>query len=112
MALNRKRPYQFSTEVQPVGDLSESPGYPSFTATEATLVGILLGNMVPEKRAEIMRTAWEVGDCRVVLGVHYPSDIEAGRITGFLLAQAMMSSEDFEKEFDPAKSELLANMAP
>ena len=70
------------------------------------MIGIILSNMVPEKRRQIMNRAREYGWNRVIAGVHYPSDIEASRIAGSVIVQAMMASNDFNTEFEIAKAEL------
>ena len=69
-------------------------------------MGIVLSNMVPEKRAEIMARAAEYANNRVVGGVHYRSDIEAGRITGTVIAARLQTRDDFNQAFEAAKSEL------
>ena len=71
-------------------------------------MGIELANMLPEKRAEIMARAWEFGHNRVVGGIHYPSDIEMGRISGTVIAQTISTHADFKAEFEAAKAELRA----
>jgi acid phosphatase (class A) len=88
--------------------LSKSGSYPSGHATVGTLMGIELANMLPEKRAAIMARAWEFGQNRVVAGIHYPSDIEMGRISGTVIAQTISTHPDFRQEFDAAKAELRA----
>jgi acid phosphatase (class A) len=104
----RPRPHLYSDLVRPVVPLSKSGSYPSGHATVGTLMGIELANMLPEKRAEIMARAWEFGQNRVVGGIHYPSDIEMGRISGTVIAQTISSHPDFKQEFEAAKSELRA----
>jgi acid phosphatase (class A) len=71
-------------------------------------MGIELANMLPEKRAQIMARAWEFGHNRVVGGIHYPSDIEMGRISGMVIAQTISTHPDFKAEFEAAKAELRA----
>ncbi|MDY7544791.1 phosphatase PAP2 family protein [Glaciimonas sp. Gout2] len=102
----RPRPYQYSDLVKPVVKLTASGSYPSGHATGGTLMGIVLANMVPEKRAEIMARAREYANNRIVGGVHYPSDIEAGRIVGTLIAANLMMRDDFKTGFASAKIEL------
>ncbi|AMP08028.1 PAP2 superfamily protein [Collimonas arenae] len=102
----RPRPYLYSEMVKPVVKLSHSGSYPSGHATAGTLMGIVLSNMVPEKRAEIMARAAEYANNRVVGGVHYRSDIEAGRITGTVIAARLQTRDDFNQAFEAAKSEL------
>jgi acid phosphatase (class A) len=104
----RPRPHLYSDLVRPVVPLSKSGSYPSGHATVGTLMGIELANMLPEKRAQIMARAWEFGHNRVVGGIHYPSDIEMGRISGTVIAQTISTHPDFKADFDAAKAELRA----
>ena len=102
----RPRPHLYSDLVKPVVPLSKSGSYPSGHTTVGTLMGIVLSNMIPEKRAQIMGRAWEYGENRVVGGIHYPSDIEMGRISGAVIAQTISTHPDFKTEFEAAKTEL------
>ena len=105
----RMRPYAWSDLVKPVVQRpSVSGAWPSGHATVGTLMGIILSNMVPEKKAQIMARAWEYADNRVVSGVHYRSDIEMGRIAGSVIAAVIMTHDDFNAEFASAKVELRA----
>jgi acid phosphatase (class A) len=104
----RPRPHLYSDLVKPVVPLSKSGSYPSGHATVGTLMGIELANMLPEKRAQIMARAWEFGHNRVVGGIHYPSDIEMGRISGTVIAQTISTHPDFKEDFETAKAELRA----
>jgi acid phosphatase (class A) len=69
-------------------------------------MGIVLANMVPEKKAPIMARAWEYGHNRLVGGIHYASDIEAGRIAGTVIAQTITTHDDYKTEYEAAKAEL------
>ncbi|HYM60561.1 MAG TPA: phosphatase PAP2 family protein, partial [Thermoanaerobaculia bacterium] len=102
----RPRPYRLNDQLHPVAKLSKSASYPSGHATGGTLMGIVLANMVPEKRREIMARAWEYGWNRAVAGVHYRSDIEAGRIAGSVIAQALFARDDFRAQYEAARKEL------
>jgi acid phosphatase (class A) len=104
----RPRPHLYSDLVKPVVPLSKSGSYPSGHSTVGTLMGIELANMLPEKRAQVMARAWECGHNRVVGGIHYPSDIEMGRISGMVIAQTISTHPDFKAEFEAAKAELRA----
>jgi acid phosphatase (class A) len=102
----RPRPHLYSDLVKPIVPLSKSGSYPSGHTTLGTLMGVVLSDMVPEKRAAIMARAWEYGHNRVVGGIHYTSDIEAGRIGGIVVAQAISSHDDYKAEYEAAKTEL------
>lgn len=104
----RPRPYQYSDLVKPVVDKSKSAAWPSGHATLGTLIGIELSNMIPEKRAEIMARAWEYATNRVTAGMHFPSDVEMGRISGTVIAMELTRNDEFKADFEAAKKELRA----
>jgi acid phosphatase (class A) len=83
-----------------------SYSYPSGGANAGMTAGILLAMMVPEKRAEIFARAWEYGENRVILGVHYPSDIEAGRLNATAMIAVMLQSPAFAADLAQAKAEV------
>jgi acid phosphatase (class A) len=83
-----------------------SYSYPSGHSTRGALDAILLAQMVPEKRAEIFARGWDFGVSRVIGGVHYPSDVEAGRIDATAIASIMMQNRDFQSDLASARAEL------
>lgn len=107
---NRPRPYIWSDLVKPLAPLSKTGAYPSGHTTFGTLDGIVLSNMLPERRAAIMSRAWEYGQNRIVAGMHYSSDVEAGRIAGSVIAATIANDDDYKAEFEAAKAELRSNL--
>ena len=105
-AWNRPRPFDVSTDVHPVGERPGGSSYPSGASTVGYLTAIVLANMVPEKSAALFARGREFGDDRVILGVHFPSDVEAGRLAATALATVLMQDQAFLKEFAEAKAEL------
>jgi acid phosphatase (class A) len=106
----RPRPHQLSDLVKPAVKISNSGSWPSGHATVGTLMGIVLSDMVPEKRAEIMARAAEYAHNRIVGGIHYASDVDEGKIAGSVIAAIIMQHDDFKAEFAEAKSELRADL--
>ncbi|PBB38539.1 phosphatase [Mesorhizobium sp. WSM3879] len=106
----RPRPHQLSDLVKPAVKLSNSGSWPSGHATVGTMMGIILSDMVPEKRPEIMARAAEYAHNRVVGGIHYPSDVEMGKISGSAIAAVLLSRPDFKTEFEVARSELRSDL--
>src|SRR3954466_14675233 len=102
----RPRPFSASTEVKPIGELPTTGSYPSGHATRGYLVAIILSNMVPEKSAELFARGREYGENRIIAGVHYPTDIEAGRLSATAIAATLMQNERFMTDFNEAKAEL------
>lgn len=95
-----------STKVKSLGDKPEGSCYPSAASTTNHVTAIILANMVPEKRAELYARGRKFGDDRVIFGVHFPSDVEGGRLAATALAAVLMQDNAFAKEFAEAKSEL------
>lgn len=105
-SFNRTRPHLVSDLVRPVVRLSTSGSWPSSHASLGTLIGIVLGDMVPEKRSVIMERARAYADNRLVAGMHFPSDVEMGRIAGSVIAAVAMQQPQFEADFAAARMEL------
>jgi acid phosphatase (class A) len=62
--------------------------------------------MVPEKRDGLFARASIFAESRIIAGVHYPSDVEAGWISGTVVAAALMNQPRFETDFSAATAEL------
>ncbi|BCG78717.1 acid phosphatase [Mesorhizobium sp. 113-3-3] len=106
----RPRPHQLSDLVKPVVKLSSSGSWPSGHATVGTMMGIILADMVPEKRAKIMARAAEYDHNREVGGIHYASDVEMGKISGSVIAAVLLNRDDFKAEYEVARAELRSDL--
>ncbi len=106
----RPRPHQLSDLVKPAVKLSSSGSWPSGHATVGTMMGIILSDMVPEKRAEIMARAAEYAHNREVGGIHYASDVEMGKISGSVIAAVLLNRDDFKAEYEAARAELRSDL--
>lgn len=102
----RLRPSNEDPKVKPCVKVPGNASYPSGHAMAGALMALLLADMVPEKRSEILSRGWEFGWNRVIGGVHYPSDVEAGRLAGALLATLLFSDKEFNKDYTMSKAEL------
>jgi acid phosphatase (class A) len=103
---HRPRPFRVSAEVKAIGHQSANGSYPSGHAIRGYLVAIILGNMVPEKRDALFARGRDYGMSRVIAGVHFPSDMEAGQMAATAVAVAFMQNAAFAKDFAEAKTEL------
>ena len=104
----RPRPFVLEPKIEPVVDKPPNDSYPSGHTMWARTVGLLLADMLPEYRPQLIARADEYGFNRVVAGVHYPSDVEAGKLAGTALAAFLFASPAFQKDFVEAKQELRA----
>jgi acid phosphatase (class A) len=101
-------PHDASSPCRPPEQPAVTYSYPSGNANFGTTIAILLASMVPEKRGEIFARGWEFGENRLVAGVHFPSDIESGRISATAMVAIMMTNPAFKADFSVAKAELRA----
>jgi acid phosphatase (class A) len=104
----RPRPPLADASITPCEKLKASAAYPSGHATFAYLQAIVLAQMIPEKREAIFARAAEFAHNRTVCGVHYASDLEAGKISAFTIGAMLLRDPAFQAEFMPAKAEVRA----
>jgi acid phosphatase (class A) len=104
----RPRPFVLEPKIEPVVDKPPNDSYPSGHTMWARTVGLLLADMLPEYRPQLIARADEYGFNRVVAGVHYPSDVEAGKLAGTALAAFLFASPAFQADYVEAKKELRA----
>ncbi|MPZ35799.1 MAG: phosphatase PAP2 family protein [Rhodospirillales bacterium] len=107
-AFGRVRPYLSNSQIKPLVRPSITGSYPSGHTTHVNLVAIALGNIVPEKRAEIWERATDYALSRVIGGMHYFDDLEGGRRAGTAIAVALLGRPEFKSDFDAARRELRA----
>lgn len=103
---NRVRPPLVDARLQPVAKYGNSASYPSGHAAFGYLTGIVLADMLPELRPQILARAREYGDHRVLGGVHYPSDVEAGRQLAVMIAVLVQLRPDYQADFAAARAEM------
>jgi acid phosphatase (class A) len=104
-AFGRKRPKFADKRVKVVIEGQEEASYPSGHATRGMLMAAIVADISPDNKADIMDKGWEIGWDRVIAGVHYPSDVVAGRVLGKAIARAMFENPAFKQDLAKAKSE-------
>lgn len=107
----RPRPYHLDPARFPHSIEHEDPthySYPSGHSTRGTVIAFLLAELFPGKREAILAKGREVGWLRVQGGVHYPTDIYAGRVLGQELARDFLHSAEFQADLVAVRAELAA----
>jgi acid phosphatase (class A) len=102
----RPRPYIASKLVKPVVLQPPNASYPSGHASFAYISAILLAKMLPEKALQIFARADEFAHNRVIAGVHYPRDVQAGMVSASVIAQGLLQDKKFIADFERSKNEL------
>ena len=77
-AHNRPRPSEVNADLTTVIPNPASPSYPSEYAVTAGVASAVLGYLFPEKAQFFEDKAQEAVNSRMMAGVEYPSDVEAG----------------------------------
>ncbi|HYA18354.1 MAG TPA: phosphatase PAP2 family protein [Bryobacteraceae bacterium] len=104
----RIRPFNFDHTVKPVCKVKDDPndyGYPSGHSTSGYLEALVLIQIVPERRNEILARADAYAHNRVVCGVHYPSDTQASKLVAYATMGLMMNNVEFQRDLAAAKAE-------
>lgn len=104
----RPRPPAIDRRVNPVDAVPTSFSYPSGHGTRSMLWATLLSECLPERREALRARAAAIAYSRVVLGVHFPSDIVAGMATGEMLGAAIIASPKARADLEAARAELRA----
>ncbi len=102
----RPRPYQFDRTLHPVCETVAQPNsYPSGHSIVGYLDAFILIRMVPEKSREILERADDFAHNRMVCGVHYPSDLAAGREVAYVVFGYLMAQPRFQSDLAAARVE-------
>jgi acid phosphatase (class A) len=105
----RLRPYEIEPKLKPcIGDVQDDLSYPSGHASYGYLMGYLLSELVPERRVTLMKRAAEFARQRMVCGVHFRSDIDAGQLGAVFLFGKMHDSTAYRQDAFEAGNELRA----
>ncbi len=74
-----------------------SYSYPSSHAAISRVFAAVLTDLVPERKAEFFANADDIARDRVIIGVHYPTDIAAGKALGDLFMPACSNRRTIAK---------------
>jgi len=103
-SLLRPRPYILEPRLEPL-QIMGSPSFASGHTLWAYIQAYTLSELIPQKRAEFIDVAYELGMSREIMGVHYPSDEEVARQLAHRMLLLMWHTEKFQKDFIKAKDE-------
>ncbi len=102
--LMRVRPYHLDTNINPLTEIPTT-SFASGHTLWAYSIAYTMSELLPEKRADYLALAYEVGLSREIMGVHFPSDEEMARQISNRMLLLMWHTEKFQKDFAEAKRE-------
>ena len=110
----RKRPFQ-DRQLQRVCGMEKAPApeanpkdrssYPSGHSSYGWGVAMILANLSPERAEALLKRAAEYGESRVVCAMHYPSDVEAGRVIAAAVVSRLLANPEFVADLEKARME-------
>ena len=106
----RTRPFaQFNehtwSEFDDDEELRHNGSYPSGHTSLSWSMALVFAEMVPELQDTILRRAHQYAESRVIVGAHYQSDIEAGRLAASAGVASIHTSQFFSADIKAARAE-------
>lgn len=111
---SRPRPFQ-RLQLQRVCDKSSPPkpeahamhgaSYPSAHSTRGWAVAMILARVAPERAEALMARAEQYAESRLVCGMHFPTDVEAGHAVATAVVAHLDASREFQADLARARKE-------
>ncbi|MCX5785878.1 MAG: phosphatase PAP2 family protein [Elusimicrobia bacterium] len=94
----RKRPFLRDPEIKPCLPLEDGYAYPSGHSTLAMTFALVLADLRPDLREQLLARASSVARGRALGGVHHPSDTEAGKELAIALYAEIAKSPSYNED--------------
>jgi len=107
----RARPYEVDPHLA-LGKPEDNYSYPSGHSTRGTVYALLMAEIFPENRDALLAIGRDIGWDRVLIGKHFPTDVQAGRVLGQAIFHELMASPAFQRDLAEAKAEAHPAQAP
>jgi acid phosphatase (class A) len=104
----RDRPFVHDDSIVTCIPRPTTYSYPSGHAALGFGWALVLAELIPSRADAIIDRGRDFTWSRVVCGVHYPSDVEAGRIVASAAIARLHADPDFQREFAAARAEVVA----
>ena len=86
--------------------------YPSGHSMTGWAWALILVELAPDQAGPLLEAGKEMGESRVICGMHYPSDVEAGRDLAAAMVARMRANPAFRADMDKARREVARLKAP
>jgi acid phosphatase (class A) len=110
-AYARPRPFITNPAIDVAIERPDSTSYPSGHATGSALHAALLAAIWPDRAPDFLHQAELVRLARLYAGVHYPSDVMAGKRLGEAIAREMLKSPQTQQAIEECRAEFAAAIA-
>jgi acid phosphatase (class A) len=113
----RARPYQRVQLARVCGedpapapepDPKERSSYPSGHSAYGWITALVLARVAPDRAPQLLARAADYALSREICGVHFPSDVEAGRVMAVAVIDRLTQDPAFQADLAAAKAEYAA----
>jgi acid phosphatase (class A) len=101
----RIRPYKLEPDLVNLEETNWA-AYPSGHATNSYVNAYLYQRLIPEFSDIFLKDAYDMAHSREIIGVHYPSDSESGRIMAWQLVNFLFQNKEFLADIEKVRIEL------
>jgi acid phosphatase (class A) len=101
----RIRPYKLEPRLKNLEETNWA-AYPSGHASNSYTNAYLFSELLPEFASFFIKDAYDMAHSREIIGVHYPSDSESGRLLGYELIQTLKNNPNFQSDLEKAAKEI------
>lgn len=112
---SRPRPFQRfalarvcgqATPPKPEPAPTKGTSYPSGHAAMSWAAVLVLEEIAPPQAQALLARIVDYGESRIVCGVHFPSDVEAGRLLAAAVVDRLIAVPEFRRDLVCAKTEV------
>ncbi|OGS15027.1 MAG: hypothetical protein A2234_11695 [Elusimicrobia bacterium RIFOXYA2_FULL_58_8] len=108
MRYRRPRPYDaYPGQAVPCIKKSSSYSYPSGHTIFSRVFALVLADVLPGRRDEFLKEADAIALDRVIGGVHYPTDIAAGKVFAGQFYAELLKSPGYREDIEKIKTFLV-----
>lgn len=97
-------------EEENAASLKKNGSYPSGHTNRSWVCALILAEINPDNAEAIYSCGMEYGESRVIVGAHWQSDVDAGRIAGSIAYSRLQTSNEFREQMERAKAEFAEKM--
>lgn len=110
----RARPFQrfqlarvcgFNIAPPPDANPGERSSYPSGHSAYGWAAALVLAQVAPEREAQVLARGDDYELSRVICGMHFPSDVEAGRVLATAIVTRLLANSEFQRDLTAARTE-------
>ncbi len=102
----RQRPYNYIRGIMPCVPKEVTGAYPSGHATLSQLYALILSDFFPSLKEKLTARSIEIGNHRILSGMHHPSDVKTGQALGELIYIELKKVKKFRAHFVKLKKEV------